>query len=110
MNLNELTERWEKDLGVAESFLPNEPMGALSATRVIADEIEGYIGAHPDAGRALTSLLARAHAALARSRNASERWLAAAAERNRRYREHEQRRATLPMDDLRAPWPRPATA
>jgi hypothetical protein len=105
MDLHELQEHWDKELGVAETFLPNEPMAALDATREIAAEIEREMEAHPESRKALSLQLAQARAALAVSHAASERWLAACAERARRWHVHELERAGLPMWKLRNPWP-----
>jgi hypothetical protein len=105
MDLHELQEHWEKELGIADSFLPNEPMAALDATRTIAAEIEQHMEAHPESHERLGLLRAQAHAALAVSHAASERWLAACADRARRWHVHELERAELPMWKLRSPWP-----
>jgi hypothetical protein len=105
MELSELRERWAKQLDVAETFLPNEPMAALDANRTVALEIERFIGDAPGTREELGSLLSRARVALSRSQEASARWLASAAERGRRRQTRELDLAALPMRAMRSPWP-----
>jgi hypothetical protein len=105
MELHELQERWTQRLDVAETHVANEPMAALDATRAVALEIEGFLDAAPGAQDELALLLTRARSALARSHEASARWLAASAERGRRHQKRELDLVALPMHAMRNPWP-----
>jgi hypothetical protein len=106
MELHEMPERWAKQLEVAETFLPDEPMAAFDQTRAIVREIERFIQEVPDTRRGeLSLLLTRARASLARSQEASSRWLASAAERGRRHQRRELEAVGQPMRAMRNPWP-----
>jgi hypothetical protein len=105
MELHDLQEQWSKQLDVAETFLPNEPMAALDATRAVTLEIEHYVREAPYAREDLAQLLARARAALARSQTLSARWQANAAARGHHHQRRELELAALPMRAMRSPWP-----
>jgi len=105
MNTHEMQERWAKQLDVAETFLPDEPMAALDQMRSVVAEIDRFIGAAPEPGGELSLLLSRARASLARSHEASSRWLASSAERGRRRQQRELDLASRPMSAMRSPWP-----
>jgi hypothetical protein len=105
MELHELQERWANELDVAETFLPDEPMAALDATRAVTLEIERFVDEAPGARVELALLLSRAHFALARSLETSGRWLAGCAERGRRHQQREIDLAALPMGAMRNPRP-----
>jgi hypothetical protein len=108
MDLHEAKQRWARELDLAETFLPDEPIAALDLIRETTREIEARLEATPDARDELSLLLARARTALARSEQVSERWLASSAERGRRRQAREIELAGLPLRAMRSPWPPPA--
>ncbi len=105
MDMHEMQERWAKQLDVAETFLPNEPRAGFDQMRSVVAEIEGFIDTAPDPGGELSLLLSRARASLARSQEASSRWLASSAERGRRRQQRELELVSRPMSAMRSPWP-----
>jgi len=105
MDMHETQERWAKQLDVAETFLPDEPMAAFDQMRSVVADIERFVDTAPDPGGELSLLLSRARASLARSQEASSRWLASSAERGRRRQQRELELVARPMSAMRSPWP-----
>ena len=105
MNTHEMQERWAKQLDVAETFLPDEPMAALDQMRSVVADIERVVDTARDPDGELSLLLSRARASLARSQEASSRWLASSAERGRRRQQREIELVSRPMSAMRSPWP-----
>jgi hypothetical protein len=114
MDLQEAEERWIRELENAENLLDGDPTAAQDIHREVVAAVEGWIRSTTRSERhRLDSMLVRARAAFSRSAQASRRFQADAAARERRFHAREHETATLPMAALRKPWPatgRPLTS
>lgn len=107
MDYESAKRAWAEQLELAESFLQTDPTAARDAHRTVLREVEHAMRMDPEANAALEPMLCRARVALSHSERASARFESDAVARERRFRQRETQLSTLPLAQLRRPWPPP---